>query len=322
MTHPRTVVSALLASLSLAASQAPTAPPPSSRPADAAPPTTPAPPPRPAGGMAVDPGLDALPACLHPMPRTDEWAKARQDETLRRVREAKGPVNVVFIGDSITQGWEESGKEIWARDYAPLGALEIGVGGDRTEHLLWRLSQAPLTPLDPKVIVLMIGTNNAASGRDSGELIIRGVRAVVEELHRQCPSARVLVLDIPPRGVQTNPLRGMVLQVNQALSQVAWPEGVSFVRVADGFVQPDGRIDPAVMPDFLHFSALGYDQWSEGIRPAVTSALRAARRAQEPETKVEAKSQTKPDPKPSAPPAPAPAPAGPPAANPAPRTGT
>ncbi len=308
MTHPRTVVSALLASLSLAASQAPTTPPPSSRPADTVPPT-PASPPRPAGGMAVEPGLDALPACLHPMPRTDEWAKARQDEVLRRVREAKGPVNVVFIGDSITQGWEDAGKEIWARDYAPLGALQVGVGGDRTEHLLWRLAQAPLTPLDPKVIVLMIGTNNAASGRDSGELIIRGVRAVADELHRQCPAARVLVLDIPPRGVQLNPLRGMVLQVNQALSQVAWPEGVTFVRVGDGFVHADGHIDPAVMPDFLHFSPAGYDQWSEGIRPAVTSALRAAKRSQEPEAKPAVK-------------APAPAPADPPAANPAPRTGT
>jgi lysophospholipase L1-like esterase len=217
---------------------------------------------------------------------------------------------VVFIGDSITQGWEDAGKDVWARDYAPLHAVQIGVGGDRTEHLLWRLQQAPLTPLDPKVIVLMIGTNNAATGRDTGELIIRGVRAVTDLLHAQCPGARVLVLDIPPRGAQTNPLRGMVLQVNQALSQVDWPEGVRFVRVADSFAQPDGRIDPALMPDFLHFSPAGYEQWSEGIRPAVTSALRAARRTQAP-TAV-----------PTQVPAAAPAPADRPAANPAPRTGT
>lgn len=269
-----------------------------------------------APSAGADTGLPALPACLHPMPRTDEWAKARQDEVLRRVREAKVPVDVVFIGDSITQGWEEAGKDIWQRDYAPLGALQLGVGGDRTEHVLWRLGMAPLTPLDPKVIVLMIGTNNASTGRDSGELIIRAVREVALELHRQCPRARVLVLDIPPRGPQTNPLRGMVLQVNQALSQVDWPEGVSFVRVADGFTQPDGRIDPGLMPDFLHFSRAGYDQWSDGIRPAVTSALRAAKRAQGPA--AAAPPATVPAPPPvqasEAPPA-APAPADPPAAS-------
>ena len=297
MNTPRTALALLCASLIAATAQA-------QRPGGSA---VPAPPVPTATSKGEPPALiaDERPACLTPVSR-DANAKPRQDEVLRRVREARVPTDVVFIGDSITEGWEGAGKDVWTRDYAPLGALQIGVGGDRTEHLLWRLAQAPLTPLDPKVIVLMIGTNNVASGRDSGELIIRGVREVAEELHRQCPKARVLVLDIPPRGAQTNPLRGMVLQINQALSQVAWPEGVSFVRVADGFAQPDGRIDPAIMPDFLHLSAAGYEQWSEGIRPAVTSALRAAKRAQAP----------------AASPAPAaPAPVEAPAANPAPRTG-
>ena len=130
----------------------------------------------------------------------------------------------------------------------------------------------------------MIGTNNAVTGRDSGEVIVRGIHAIVDLMHRQCPQARVLVLDIPPRGVQINPVRGLVLQINQALSQADWGERACFVRVADGFVQPDGGIDPAVMPDFLHFSAAGYEQWSEGIRPAVTAALRAAKRASAPRT--------------------------------------
>ncbi|NBX32993.1 MAG: hypothetical protein EBR07_09745, partial [Planctomycetes bacterium] len=152
-----------------------------------------------------------VPACLTPAPRGDDGGKARQDEVLRRVREAKAPVNVVFVGDSITQGWEDAGAAAWKRNFEPMGALQIGVGGDRTEHVLWRLQQAPLTPLDPKVIVLMIGTNNAGTGRDSGELIIRGIAAIVDLLHTQCPNAQVLVLDIPPRGLPINPLRGVVL---------------------------------------------------------------------------------------------------------------
>ena len=131
---------------------------------------------------------ESLPPCMKPVSRPD-GAGGRQDEALRRVREAKGTVRVVFLGDSITQGWEDAGAQAWARDYEPLGALQIGVGGDRTEHVLWRLAQAPLTPLDPEVVVLMIGTNNASTGRDSGELIVRAIRAIVDELLRQCPRA-------------------------------------------------------------------------------------------------------------------------------------
>ncbi len=250
-----------------------------------------------------------LPACMVPVPRPD-GAGGRQDEALRRVREAKAPVRVVFLGDSITQGWEDAGAGAWARDFEPLGALQVGVGGDRTEHVLWRLAQAPLTPLDPEVVVLMIGTNNASTGRDSGELVVRAVRAVVDTLLAQCPRARVIVLDIPPRGQRMNPLRGLVLQVNQALSQVPWNDRVSFLRVGDEFVRGDGSLDEAAMPDFLHFSQAGYERWARAIRPAVSSALEG--RAPHPTHPSLA----------SPPRAPAQAPAAPPAATATPRTGT
>lgn len=253
-----------------------------------------------------------LPPCMVPVPRRD-GADGRQDEVLRRVREASAPVRVVFLGDSITQGWEDAGADAWARDFAPLGALQIGVGGDRTEHVLWRLAQAPLTRLDPEVVVLMIGTNNASTGRDSGELIVRAIRAVVDTLLEQCPRARVVVLDIPPRGQRVNPLRGLVLQVNQALSQVRWTDRVRFVRVGDEFVRGDGSIDESAMPDHLHFSPAGYERWAHSIRPAVDAALAA--RPTHP-------SHPSMAPPPALPAPAAPAPAAAPAASPTPRTGT
>lgn len=271
----------------------------------------PAPAPAQAPASSAPSGSDevVLPACMVPVPRPN-GADGRQEEVLRRVREAKAPVRVVFVGDSITQGWEDAGAAAWARDFEPMGALQIGVGGDRTEHVLWRLEKAPLTPLDPEVIVLMIGTNNASTGRDSGELVVRAVRAVVDTLLQQCPRARVIVLDIPPRGQRMNPLRGLVLQVNQALSQVPWNERVSFLRVGDEFVRGDGSLDEAAMPDFLHFSPSGYERWARSIRPAVSSALQG--HAPHPTHPALA----------SPPPAPAQAPAAPPAANPTSRTGT
>jgi|GEM_PF-89731 len=232
-----------------------------------------------AAPAAVPQSAAELPACLTPTSQDGEWNKARQDEVLRRVREAKSPTPVVFIGDSITEQWESAGAKIWARDFAPLGALNLGVGGARTEHILWRLQQAPLTALDPRVVVLMIGTNNVVSGRDSGELIVRGIRAIVQMIQQQCPKAKVLVLDITPRGVNMNPVRGTVTQINQVLGQIAWPEGVVALRVGDRFVQSDGSIHAEIMPDFLHFSAAGYEMWSEGIKPAVVSALLPAQTA-------------------------------------------
>ena len=105
-----------------------------------------------------------------------------------------------------------------------------------------------------------------------------------------------------------NPLRGLVLQVNQALSQVPWNERVSFLRVGDEFVRGDGSLDEAAMPDFLHFSPSGYERWARSIRPAVSSALQG-----------HAPHPTHPA---LASPPPAPAPAAQPAATPTPRTGT
>ena len=233
----------------------------------APPPTAPAP------TQAAPADAVPLPACLIPTPRADEGGKARQQEVLRRVREAKSPVPVIFVGDSITQGWEEAGATSWKEHFDPSGALNLGVGGDRTEHVLWRLEQAPLTELHPQVVVLMIGTNNASTGRDSGSLIARGVHAVVDRLVAQCPEAEVLVLDIPPRGQVINPLRGLVLQVNQALAAGPWPERVTFLRVADEFVRGDGTIDEAIMPDFLHLSPEGYRRWAAAIAPAVRERL-------------------------------------------------
>jgi lysophospholipase L1-like esterase len=197
----------------------------------------------------------------------------RQAEVLARVQQAADPVPVVFVGDSITQGWENEGLATWNERLVPLGAMNLGVGGDRTEHVLWRLEQAPLSRLQPRVIVLMIGTNNASSGRDSGAQIVQGIQSIVRLLQDQCPRACIVLVDIPPRGQAMNPVRGLVLQVNQALAATAWPEQVTWLACGDRFVQPDGSIDPGLMPDFLHLSPEGYRRWAQAIVPTVTALL-------------------------------------------------
>ncbi len=213
------------------------------------------------------------PVSTVPVPRTD-GAADRQTEVLRRVREAKGPASVVFVGDSITQGWEGAGKVAWDRAFAPLGAINIGVSGDRTEHVLWRLAEAPLTALDPKAIVVMIGTNNLGHGSSNAEETLLGVQAIVSTLHTQCPSARIVLCGIFPRGERFNAMRGDVCQINQALQRLAG-DAVIVRDFGHRFLKDDGSISTDIMPDHLHLSQAGYAIWAEEMLPLLTRITNA-----------------------------------------------
>ena len=98
-----------------------------------------------------------------PVPRTDDWWQKRQAGFNTNVAAAGNKAAVLFIGDSITQGWEGEGKNVWSRYYSPRQAINLGIGGDRTQHVLWRLDNGNLKGLKPKAAVVMIGTNNTSS---------------------------------------------------------------------------------------------------------------------------------------------------------------
>jgi len=210
-----------------------------------------------------------------PVPRTEEGILARQDEVLKRAKEA--PLcKVVFLGDSITQGWEGTGRAAWNATFAPLGALNLGVSGDRTEHVLWRLRQAPLERLEPKCVVLLIGTNNLGHGASTGLQTLEGVQHVVATIHAQVPSATILVHEIFPRGETFNPMRGEIAQINQVLRSQARGKEAPYrtLAIGDQWVGADGTIASEIMPDFLHLSATGYEQWAADLAPAIEAALR------------------------------------------------
>lgn len=226
-----------------------------------------------------DPATKPTPASIQPAPRTDKWAVEREKELLRRAKE-EPKAKVVFVGDSITQGWEGEGADYWKQHFAPLGALNLGNSGDRTEHVLWRLHEAPLTRLSPEHVVLMIGTNNLGHGSSNAEETLLGVKAVVETMHAQCPEAAIHVLEIFPRGDRINAMRGDIDQVNQALrafvrdherkAKPGHAPRLSIHAIGDLFVQADGTIDKAIMPDFLHLSKDGYRIWGEALLPLVS----------------------------------------------------
>lgn len=205
-----------------------------------------------------------------PKPRDDEGGVARHAELLERARTSQ-PAPVVFIGDSITQGWEQEGSAVWAERFAPLGAVNLGASGDRTEHVLWRLREAPISRLEPKCVVVLIGTNNVGHGSDGPEGTLAGVRAVVEWVRSQATQATIILCAVFPRGSQMNPMRGELLQVNQALSR-AYPSAdassrVRFIDLGDRFIEADGSISASLMPDGVHLSPAGYSVWADALKP-------------------------------------------------------
>lgn len=214
-----------------------------------------------------------------PVPQTesfsmDWWMPLHQQKLQEKDRlvAAGTPPEVVFIGDSITQGWENEGRPVWQRHFAPRRALALGFGGDRTENVLWRLQNGEVDGLSPKVAVLMIGTNN--SGVRGPESTAAGVKHLLAELRRRLPKTQVLLLAIFPRGEKPDDhLRGVNERVNKLIAGYADGRDVHFLDINAALLNPDGTLSKAVMPDLLHLSEKGYTIWQQAMAPTLERLL-------------------------------------------------
>ena len=206
-------------------------------------------------------------------PREDQRWKDRQELLNKRAAEAGEKAQVIFIGDSITQGWEGAGKEVWARYYAHRNAVNLGIGGDRTQHVLWRLDHGNLDGLKPKAAVIMIGTNNSNGEDNSVDQIADGVTAIVKKLREKLPQTKVLLLAIFPRSQNPSPQRGKILQVNQIIRKLADEQNVFWIDFGHKFVNDDGTIPKDLMPDYLHLSKRGYEIWAEAIEEKLAQLI-------------------------------------------------
>lgn len=217
-----------------------------------------------------------MPETLPPLPNPEETTKpVPRIEWLQQVRSffenarKEAPsIRLVFDGDSITRGWLGNGRPVWHEQYASLGAFNFAIGGDGAQHVLWRLSQGQLQGINPKLVVLMIGTNNIR--QNTPENVAAGVTAVVREYRRQCPEAVILLLGILPRGEKpSDPLREKVRLTNQILAGLDDGEKILFQDIGAKFLEPDGSISAKTMPDFLHLAPESYNLWAEAIRPVI-----------------------------------------------------
>lgn len=198
---------------------------------------------------------------------------------LKRAKE--GPVGLLFLGDSITEGWRKA-PEVWNAYYAKYNVANFGIGGDRTEHVLWRMDNGELDGIKPKVVVLMIGTNN--TGANSADQIAAADRKIVQELRRRLPESKVLLLAVFPRGPRKGP-DGQVNEadarakmakidaVNAELAKLDDGKSVRFLNINAKFLV-DGKIPADIMPDQLHPSAKGYKIWAEAMQPLLDEMMR------------------------------------------------
>ncbi len=208
-------------------------------------------------------------SAITPVPRDANWMK-RHDSFNERVK--KGNVDLLLIGDSITQGWEGAGKKVWEKYYTPRNAVNLGIGGDRTEHVLWRLDNGNIEGISPKAAVIMIGTNN--SGSNSSQEIAEGVTAIVTKLRAKLPKTKLLVLAIFPRGANNDDKRRQVNEgANKVIAKLADGDMVHYLDIGPKFLKDDGTLEKAVMPDLLHLNEASYTTWAESIEPKLKELL-------------------------------------------------
>lgn len=230
------------------------------------------------------PALTSIPAstATQPEPRNEKWVQ--RHEGFVETAKAAANCQVLFIGDSITDGWRNEKKgalEIWTKSFGQYNPVNLGISGDRTQHVLWRLQNGELASMKPKAVVLMIGTNNTGFERDkttprnTPAETANGVTAIVSYLREKLPEAKILLLAVFPRGEKPDhPQRVQVGEINALIQKLHDGKKVFYLDIGQKFLATDGTLPKDVMPDFLHPNANGYQIWADAIRDPLAALVK------------------------------------------------
>jgi len=238
------------------------------------------------GAGALLSAADRVPVAATPLARQDTpWWRARHQEKLTELRSRR--VDLVWLGDSITQDWEKQGPPdwqdfapVWQRFYGGRNAVNLGFRGDNTSHLLWRIRNGELDGIRPKVAVVLIGANNLGRVHWSAPQTLAGIVAVVDELRSRLPDTRVLLLGILP-SVRSKYVTRTANAVNRELAERYPPGGdVTFMDLSRLFMRDgqvdrtqffDDQLDPPDPP--LHPTAQAQERIAEAIEPTLAAML-------------------------------------------------
>lgn len=228
------------------------------------------------GAGAAESAATAAPCATNAAPRAVEypWMSVERWRGMHAgqvARAAQGGVDVMFVGDSITEMWPRS---VWDANFGRLKAANFGIGGDHTGNLLWRLQDPAIAALKPKLVVLLIGVNNLNLCNETPRQVFAGIEAVVARLRTQYPSARILLNAVLPTGeAPDSPVRQRVTALDKLVATLHDGRQVFFHDYGAGFIGADGTLSAANQPDFLHLSEQGYRIWAGAMRPDIERLL-------------------------------------------------
>jgi N-acetylglucosamine-6-sulfatase len=212
------------------------------------------------------------PAPSATMPVNSGLGRGMHPQFLERAR--AGEIDLLFIGDSITDFWDDAppnrgGKAVWEKYFVPLKAANFGINADRTQHVLWRMQNGELEGFKAKCIVLLIGTNNLSvpgNVRNTNEEALAGIRLIINEIRTRQPEAKLLLMGILPRGAAADdPYRANIKAVNAELAKMNDNQHMFFMDIGEKFLNEDGSLKTELMPDNLHPGEKGYEVWAEAI---------------------------------------------------------
>lgn len=222
-------------------------------------------------------GEDLTPSGTNPTPRTKEFSWMSIDTWNKMYVEdiavaEQGGVDLLFVGDSITAGWN---GDIWQKNFAQYHPANFGIGGDHTGNLLWRLKYGHAEKLKPKIVVLLIGVNNFGHLNETPKQVADGIKACVTLLRKIYPDAKILVNGIFPFEEQaTSPKRDMVKEANLLVVKLNDNKHIFVKDYGSLFLQADGSISKEVMGDFLHPTAKGYQIWVDAMLPDIQQLMK------------------------------------------------
>ena len=220
----------------------------------------------------LTPILDHKPAAVVPVPRTESWWTTQHEDSVKRIRQ--GEVDLLMIGDSITQGWADVGRRIWDTYYGRRRAVNLGFNGDGTEHVLWRLDHGEIEGIAPKLVVVMIGTINTGTRHDPPEETAAGIQAILNTLHTRLPGTKILLLGVFPRSASGDDLfRRLNAAINDRIRHYADNQQIFFLDLSPLFLDGWGRVAQDLMPDYLHPNERGYQVWADGMEDMIRKLL-------------------------------------------------
>jgi lysophospholipase L1-like esterase len=219
-------------------------------------------------------------AAVRPVPRTDANSKLAHRQMLDSLK--KGRIDVYFVGDSITRRWRATDYphflENWNKNFFGWNAANFGWGGDTVQNILWRMRNGELDGVQPKVIVLLAGTNNVGTfpANDARVAAIDGgIKALLDTLREKAPKATIIVMGILPRNDGPKPIAVIrsINKINEQIAKYADGKAIRYLNINDRLADRDGKLFKGLTVDRLHLSLKGYQVWADALKPLLTELL-------------------------------------------------